>query len=74
MLMPNDFRRFHLNRLEDATGTSGLGVVAHGCEFSNGWCALVWDTAVASIGFYPSIEAVKTIHGHDGKTRVEFYA
>lgn len=33
-------RRFHLRRDVDAAGVSGIGKVAEGVEFSNGWCAM----------------------------------
>jgi len=65
-------RLFHLLRLDDESGVSGTGRVAEGVVFSNGWVALLWLTETPSMGFYPSIEAVETIHGHSGKTRVVF--
>lgn len=63
---------FHLLRLEDETGVSGTGWVAEGAVFSSGWVALYWLTDTPSMNFYPSIEAVHTIHGHNGRTRVVF--
>jgi hypothetical protein len=45
-------------------------VVAEGVEFSTGWAALQWLTAVNSIVFYPSVENVYYIHGHNGSTEV----
>lgn len=33
-------RRFHLVRAEDVSGTSGVGTVAEGVEWSNGWVSL----------------------------------
>jgi hypothetical protein len=63
-------RRFQLVRHEDPTGVSGTGVVAEGVEFSTGWAALQWLTAVNSIVFYPSMENVYYIHGHNGSTEV----
>lgn len=65
-------RRFHLERTEDATGISGTGRVAEGVEFSNGWCAMTWLTEHTSVAFYPSIRAVRAIHGHRGRTRIVF--
>ena len=61
-------RRFQLVRREDETGTSGTGVVAYGAEFPDGTAVLRWDTKVNSTVFYNSIEDLKTIHGHGGKT------
>jgi len=67
-------RRFYLQRDHDASGVSGLGKVAEGCQFDNGWCALVWLTSADPDdevhGFYHSIERVEEIHGHGGMTRV----
>lgn len=63
-------RNFELHRDEDATGISGVGVVAQGVQFDNGKCALTWLTAVSSVAIYDSIADVEAIHGHGGKTRI----
>jgi hypothetical protein len=63
-------RRFQLERHEDASGVSGVGVVAEGVEFTDGNCAMRWLTATASTAFYASAEDVVTIHGHEGRTRL----
>ena len=63
-------RPFWLRRVEDESGVSGVGLVAEGVVFSNGWCALTWLTDHESVAFYPSLEEVETIHGHDGKTKI----
>ena len=63
-------RRFELHRDEDATGVSGVGRVAQGVEFDNGFCALTWLTAHTSVAVYPSIESLEAIHGHGGRTRI----
>lgn len=63
-------RRFHLERVEDASGVSGTGVVAQGVEWSNGSVTLCWLTAVSSICVYANMHAVEVIHGHGGRTRV----
>lgn len=65
-------RRFSLQRDVDETGVSGTGRVAEGVVFSNGWCAMTWLTQYTSVVFYPGIEHVQAIHGHQGKTRVVF--
>ena len=65
-------RTFHLLRLEDESGVSGTGWVAEGAVFSNGWVALLWLTETPSLNFYPSIEAVQSVHGHGGLTRVVY--
>ena len=63
---------FHLLRLKDESGVSGTGWVAEGAIFSSGWVALYWLTDTPSMNFYPSIDAVEAIHGHNGRTRVVF--
>ena len=63
-------KRFYLQRNQDASGVSGLGRVAEGCQFDTGWCALVWLTNESAMSFYPSIGSVERIHGHGGMTQV----
>jgi hypothetical protein len=67
-------RSFLLVRDEDETGISGTGVVAEGVEFTNGKVVLGWlgNLAVPSLGVFDSIEQVEQVHGHSGKTRIEF--
>jgi len=65
-------RRFTLIRLEDATGISGTGVICEGVQFWDGTCVLRWRTNVRSFVFYNSIADVEHIHGHEGKTIVEW--
>jgi len=65
-------RRFWLDRLEDATGISGTGIVAEGFQFSNGKCVISWLTDFTSIAVYDDIEIVRNIHGHSGKTIIVF--
>lgn len=61
---------FELHRDVDVSGTSGIGRVAQGVEFDNGYCALTWLTLHTSVAFYPSIATLERIHGHQGQTRV----
>lgn len=63
-------RTFKLYRKEDATGISGTGYIAEGAVFSNGNAVLNWLTTHQSIGLYPSIEELVSIHGHEGRTMV----
>jgi len=63
---------FHLLRLADESGVSGIGWVAEGAVFSNGWVVLVWPTGTPSLNFYESLEAVEAVHGHGGLTRIVF--
>jgi hypothetical protein len=64
-------RLFVLVRDEDVTGTSGTGIVAEGCVFSDGTVAMRWLTAYTSTAIYRDLEDVAAIHGHNGKSRVE---
>ncbi len=63
-------RRFYLQRNQDASGVSGTGSVAEGCQFDTGWCALVWLSGKAAMSYYPDIETLISIHGHGGMTEV----
>jgi hypothetical protein len=65
-------RRFHFERLEDASGVSGCGRVAEGVIFSNGKVAVEWLSAHASTNLYDSLEDVEFIHGHQGRTKIIF--
>jgi hypothetical protein len=66
-------RLFHLVRKIDETGISGTGIVAEGIQFWNGKCVMCWKTQPAtSVAVYDSIDALITIHGHQGKTIVEW--
>jgi hypothetical protein len=65
-------RRFVLMRSEDVSGTSGTGVVAEGIQFSNGQVALHWTTQLQSVAVFDNIATVEQIHGHEGKTLVEW--
>ncbi len=61
---------FWLNRKVDISGTSGVGIVAEGVVFSNGWCTLHWLGKYTSVAYYQSIAELETIHGHNGATEV----
>lgn len=63
-------RRFVLNRNEDETGTSGTGIVAIGTQYPNGKVSLTWLSHMGSMVWYDTIEIVKALHGHGGKTEV----
>jgi hypothetical protein len=74
--MMSEFRRFVLQRVEDETGISGTGRVVEGVLFSTGDVAMQWivgehrSTVVwpASMG----MGAVEAIHGHNGRTVIEW--
>jgi hypothetical protein len=61
---------FHFYRHEDYSGVSGTGPVVEGVEFTNGWCALRWISAQSSVCFYQSLDEVKEIHSHGGRTEI----
>lgn len=65
-------KRFYLLRREDETGVSGTGIVALGVQFPDGRCVMRWLTNPSSFGVYDSIEDVEKIHGHGGRTVVEW--
>jgi hypothetical protein len=66
-------RLFYLKRATDVSGTSGTGIVAEGVEFTNGQCVLHWFGSFSSIAIYPTLKELINIHGHGGKTIVEYY-
>lgn len=59
-------------RNEDPTGVSGTGPVAEGVEFSDGKVAIRWMGRYQSTVIWDSIEAAVAIHGHDGKTEIQY--
>lgn len=65
-------RRFNLVRNEDESGVSGTGIVAQGIQFDTGKCAMAWLTNVSSVAIYESITDLEAIHGHGGKTVIEW--
>ena len=64
--------KFQLERSEDASGVSGIGIVAEGVIFKNGKCVLNWLTSLSSITIYDSIEILEKIHGHEGRTKIKY--
>jgi len=66
-------KRFVMVRDEDVSGVSGTGIVAEGVKFSDGVCVIHW------CGEYPTstvhergIDSILAIHGHEGRTRIEW--
>lgn len=70
--LQSDMKRFLLVRSEDVSGTSGTGVVAEGVQFSNGRVSLHWISQYESVEDVANIAVVEQIHGHEGKTRIEW--
>ena len=71
-LQKSKMRQFVLERIEDATGVSGIGIVAEGIEFTDGTAAIRWLTHYSSTCIYDSIKAVDAIHGHHGRTQIRW--
>jgi hypothetical protein len=65
-------RRFHLVRHEDVSGVSGTGIVADGVRFPNGKAVMCWRGELSSIATYDSIGLLLEIHGHEGRTCIEW--
>lgn len=66
-------RVFELYRDVDVSGISGTGKVAEGVEFSDGRVVLHWCAGEhVSTVVWNSIADVEAIHGHGGRTRIEW--
>jgi len=65
-------KRFRVVRDEDVTGVSGVGVVAYGVMFADGRVTTCWNATISQICVWRSIQEVEAVHGHNGKTRVEW--
>lgn len=66
-------RLFYLERHEDESGVSGVGIIAEGVELSNGKCILSWLTQHHSVAVYDNMKELVEIHGHNGKTVLKYY-
>ena len=65
-------RLFDLERFEDESGISGVGIVAQGVEFDDGTCVLRWLTEPRSTAVYAIERELDAIHGHGGKTKIQW--
>lgn len=65
-------RRFVLNRKEDVSGVSGTGVVVEGVEFTDGTVAIRWLGDRPSTVYWDNMTNALGVHGHEGKTVVEW--
>lgn len=71
--MAGMLRNFQVVRDEDVSGKSGTGVVAVGTQYPSGVCIMEWIAdGPSSRGEYPDVAALIEIHGHEGRTRVEW--
>lgn len=65
---------FDVVRRDDATGTSGTGVVAMGAVWPDGTTVVQWQTHVRSVVVYGSYADALHIHGHGDSTGFQFHA
>jgi len=65
-------RTFKLRRNTDVSGVSGTGIVVEGVVFHDGQVAISWFGQYHSLEVHPSIEQVMKLHGHEGKTVLEW--
>lgn len=65
-------RTFELVRYRDPSGVSGTGVVAEGCEFTDGSVALRWRGDNPATAVWPDLDSVLAVHGHQGATEVRW--
>ena len=65
-------RRFFLVRDIDESGCSGTGLVAQGLEFDSGRAVMEWLVPPCSINIFDTVEELVSVHGHSGKSRVQF--
>lgn len=65
-------RRFVLIRVEDLTGVSGTGEVAEGTMFSSGLAVIRWLREPYAMGVYQTLDDVISVHGHEGRTQLQF--
>lgn len=65
-------RTFELVRYRDPSGVSGTGVVAEGCEFTDGSVALRWRGDNPATAVWPNVESILAVHGHQGATEIRW--
>lgn len=69
----SNIKTFRLVRDADESGISGTGVVAEGVEFTGGAVVITWFSHFPAFNVYPGgMKTVEGLHGHNGKTRVEW--
>ncbi len=68
----SSMKTFKMQRIEDVSGVSGIGIVAEGVIFTNGKCVITWFGNISSVVVYDSFEECEQIHGHEGRTKFIF--
>lgn len=62
--------RFVLERVEDVTGVSGTGIIAHGVRLPTGRCVMEWAGEIEhSIVIWSSVAAMLIVVTHKGKNQ-----
>jgi len=65
-------RRFRVVRDEDVSGVSGTGIAAEGVVVSTGKIVLSWCSEYRSVTVYDTVSDLQTVHGHEGRTRIQW--
>lgn len=65
---------FIMEREEDVSGISGIGIVAEGIIFSDGTVVYRWLSDIATTNIAKCIDDVEKLHGHDGRTEIRIIA
>jgi hypothetical protein len=68
----NLHRRFVFLRHEDQTGISGVGLVVMGVQYPDERCHYRWLSENATDQMADSMDKIRAVHGHGGKTVVVF--
>lgn len=61
-------RRFLINRINDVSGTSGLGIICEGCVFTDDTVAVRWLGEYQSTVVWKNLDDCLHIMGHGGNT------
>lgn len=65
-------KRFIVNRIHDVSGTSGIGIICEGCQFSDGKIAIRWLGNFSSMVWWDNIDECMYIMSHGGNTIIEW--
>jgi hypothetical protein len=65
-------KTFKVYRIEDVSGVSGTGIIAEGVQFHDGQCVVSWFGQHHTLEISPSVETFMAIHGHSGKTTLQW--
>ena len=65
-------RRFVVERTQDISGVSGIGIVASGVVFPSGKAVMEWLTFHSSMTVFQNVDDITKIHGHGGATTIKF--